>query len=282
MINAELIEKNFEKIGTSVNIKPGNAWQFSQTKVPLTVNVVKEKFVINYNSKANFDLSVLDIDPKDRHLLLMIKVPVKNANGTTIKQDKIKLLCGHDEKHYFSCGVPERGVTRIVDAKKALMPASIKEEHARKGRTKNLLKRKNEVMKRQGEWFFVKRPNFIPVDKSLIRRNEPISRGGRSKPHICEELYNIGGESVYVNATHAPNGVNEGEFQSLRNKLLKTTSWDQLRKINFEKRTRNARVYVRGHIRHPDHSTIRLEGWYEVLMNTENQSKGSTVSVFLD
>src|SRR5207253_6043381 len=35
---------------------------------------------------------------------------------------------------------------------------------------------------------------------------------------------------------------------------------------------RDALVYVRGEITHPDHRTICLEGWHRVLMNTENRS----------
>jgi len=35
---------------------------------------------------------------------------------------------------------------------------------------------------------------------------------------------------------------------------------------------RDAAVYVRGEVRHPDHETITLNGWHRVLMNTENRS----------
>jgi len=45
---------------------------------------------------------------------------------------------------------------------------------------------------------------------------------------------------------------------------------------------RNAGVYVRGRIRHPDHATIRLHGWHRVLMNTESQAKAMRSVAFLD
>lgn len=45
---------------------------------------------------------------------------------------------------------------------------------------------------------------------------------------------------------------------------------------------RNAAVYVRGHISHPDHKTIRLDEWRRVLMNTENEAPGLCRVVFLD
>ena len=44
---------------------------------------------------------------------------------------------------------------------------------------------------------------------------------------------------------------------------------------------RNAGVYVRGRIRHPDHATITLHGWHRVLMNTESQSKAMRNVAFL-
>ena len=45
---------------------------------------------------------------------------------------------------------------------------------------------------------------------------------------------------------------------------------------------RNAAVYVRGRISHPDHKTIILDGWHRVLMNTENEAPGNRHVVFLD
>jgi hypothetical protein len=42
---------------------------------------------------------------------------------------------------------------------------------------------------------------------------------------------------------------------------------------------RNPVVYVRGKLSHPDHATIRLDGWHRVLMNTES---GSSSVAFLD
>lgn len=41
-------------------------------------------------------------------------------------------------------------------------------------------------------------------------------------------------------------------------------------------------VYVRGKITHPDHATIRLDGWHRVEMNTENRSRAMASVVFLD
>ena len=45
---------------------------------------------------------------------------------------------------------------------------------------------------------------------------------------------------------------------------------------------RDANVYARGRVRHPDHKTIFLNGWHRVLMNTENEAPGMRKVVFLD
>jgi hypothetical protein len=45
---------------------------------------------------------------------------------------------------------------------------------------------------------------------------------------------------------------------------------------------RNPGVFVKGRIRHADHATIMLNGWHQVLMNTEAQSKAMKNVAFLD
>jgi len=45
---------------------------------------------------------------------------------------------------------------------------------------------------------------------------------------------------------------------------------------------RNASVYLRGKIEHPDHQTVALNGRHRVLMNTENRSVAKRFMAFLD
>ena len=45
---------------------------------------------------------------------------------------------------------------------------------------------------------------------------------------------------------------------------------------------RDAAVYARGQIRHPDHRTITLPHWHRVMMNTETQSRTMANVAFLD
>lgn len=45
---------------------------------------------------------------------------------------------------------------------------------------------------------------------------------------------------------------------------------------------RNPGVFARGAVRHPDHATITLHDWCQVLMNEENKAYGRKNLAFLD
>jgi hypothetical protein len=267
-----LIKKKFQEIGSDVIFSEPSAFMASRMATPITIDVVnrkgKEIYNITKNPNEHFDVKILDVQKKDRHLLLMTSQPVLNSKGTLQFLQKNRVLCGHDERHFFSAGVRD-AVSTVQQAKESLLPPEFKEAHRKKGKKKNLTKRSNETGKRQGEWLFIK-SEWEPSEKEHIHMNEPISRGGRSKPHICQELVNRGGETVYVDNHVAPNGVSYNEMLKLQKKHPRA---------NFQQRTANATVYVQGTVRHPDHSTIKLIGWHKVIMNREEVSGPS---VFLD
>jgi hypothetical protein len=133
--------------------------------------------------------------------------------------------------------------------------------------------RKNRAFRRQGEWFFVPEPSFV-LDEKLILRNEPLRRGA-GKPHLVEELFRSGGETVHVCRRH-PNGVLPDEYRSIlrRNPDAARWGWQVMR--------RNPGVYARGTVRHSDHATITLPFWHRVIMNTETQSRTMANVAFLD
>lgn len=140
-------------------------------------------------------------------------------------------------------------------------------------KTKDLHKRRTAGYVRQGEWFFVPRPN-VAVQDFLIHKNEPLRRG-RGKPHIAEFLYRSGGYTVYVSRQY-PNGLTEKEYRDLitHNPGAKKFAWRTMR--------RNATVLVKGRISHPDHATIVLDIWHEVVPNTESESVAFRDVAFLD
>jgi hypothetical protein len=220
-----------------------------------------EYFLISRAQASTTELVVLDVQPKDRHLLLL----------TRSAAEKHRFLLGHDERHWFVAGIPESTpVSRVRDAKQALKPDLVQSSE-RGVRTKYRDRRSNAARIRQGEWFFVPAPQ-VRVELLLVLRNEPIARGG-GKPHVCEELYRFGGETVYV-SPGAPNGLTDEEYRALSEGERNRWNWRVMR--------RNPKVYVRGRVRHHDHKTVVLDGWHEVLSNTENLSHAMRNVAFLD
>jgi hypothetical protein len=51
---------------------------------------------------------------------------------------------------------------------------------------------------------------------------------------------------------------------------------------HWQERVRDAEVYVRGLVRHPDHATIKLPYWHRVVMNTETRALAMREVAFLD
>ncbi len=225
-----------------------------------------EFFEITPRPGTTAEVSVLDVQPADRHLLLMVR------EGT----EKHKYLCGHDERHWFVAGIPEKApVGTVRQAKEALKPAEVQVAQGRRRlRGKARFRRKNAAFVRQGEWFFIPVLDLV-VDGNLILRDEPLRRGNGGKPHWAEYCFRTGGETVYVCSRH-PNGISARQYGD----LLRTNT--RAKKWNWQTMQRNPGVYVRGHIRHPDHKTIMLHGWHQVVMNTESQSRAMLNVAFLD
>ena len=225
-----------------------------------------EFFEIVRQPGAEAEIAVLDVQPADRHLLLLVR------EG----KDKSKFLCGHDERHWFVAGIPETAsVGTVRQAKEALKPAEVQTAQASKRlKAKARNRRKNAAFIRQGEWFFLPVPGFV-VDEKLVLRHEPLRRGNGGKPHWTEFCYRTGGEMVYV-CSRYPNGVTVPQYRGILTGNSKANTWDWRMMI------RNAGVFVKGRIRHSDHATITLHGWHQVVMNTEGQSKAMRNVAFLD
>jgi len=225
-----------------------------------------EYFQVRHGTDVH--VTVLDVRPKDRHLLLMARSGM-NRSG----QIKSKFLCGHDERHWFVAAVPENQPARDVEsAKDALKPAEVWDAMRQFGvPMSERNSRKTDGFIRQGEWFFLPRP-WLKVNLGFILRNEPIRRG-RGKPHICQELYRKGGERVWV-CDRYPNGLNAQEYAALAE--------DERKKLPWRVMVRDPRAFVRGSVRHPDHKTIHLPYWHQVVMNTETQSRAMSQVAFLD
>jgi hypothetical protein len=222
------------------------------------------------------ELEVADVQPDDRHLLLTARVPsgAAPARGEADPGEQHSVfLCGRDERSWFVAAIPEAAGARDVQgAKDALKPQAVWDA-MREFRVPLIRRdaRKTAAFVRQGEWFFIPRPR-MKVDRCHVLRDEPISRGA-GKPHLCQFLHRRGGELVYFSFKY-PNGLTPAEYRALPGK--------ERNEIRWERRVREAHVFVKGNIRHPDHKTVFLSEWHEVVQNTETQARAISQVAFLD
>ncbi len=267
------LEKTFEKIGAAVSVvfvtNHRTRGRVTLEQPPARLNVITKKgkelfeIAIRKDVADRLDLSVLEVLPKDRHLVLLSKQ--LNDKGDVVTKNHF--LCGHDERHLFVASV--ESVTTVAAAKTSLKPEEIlHNETGLNARKRN--RRKTKAFKRQGEWFFI--PSDINPAPNRILREEPLIRDRLSKPHTAQFAYRIGGESVVV-CSQYPDGLTQREYEELLARMpkVKQYGWRHMR--------RNPSVYVRGRIKHADHATIVLDSWHRVLINTERRS--ASVS-FLD
>jgi len=250
----EHVQKKFAQMGARLKVRTSKR-RFETLRGDFAIDIQSDKegeyFDLLVGNK-DVDFEVIDLKAKDRHLLL-------HAEGA----DKTKYLCGHDERHWFVAGV-NTSAGSVKKAKDLLKPQEVRQSQSKKRvKSKNIDKRKNKGFIRQGEWFFLP-VDTLQVDVKLILKSEPLQRG-RGRPHIAEELYRVGGETVHVHPRHAPNGLTPAQYGNLSDQRRKSPGWRVMR--------RNPSAYVRGKIRHPDHKTINLKFWHKVVPNNETQSR---------
>ena len=266
--NANALERPFLKMGARVKFGWPEPQRWTRVVSPFALDVRRDRegeyFLVS--KLEDVSVEVLEVQPRDRHLVLLARVPESSGKVT-----KSRFLLGHDERHWFVAAIPEQSpVSTVAAAKQALKPEMVLMEEQRV-RTKLRHRRINKVRVRQGEWFFVPK-DLARVEPVRIHKNEPLRRGG-GKPHVCQELYREGGVMVYVSRLN-PNGLTQAEFDRLSEKDKKMFLWNRM--------VRDPHVFVRGTVRHPDHKTIVLDGWHEAFMNTESKAAAMRNVAFLD
>jgi hypothetical protein len=257
------IEQKFEQMGARVKVvKPFPNFRGEYPTRSLSLDVQKDKKGTFFQIRKSDDVEVqvLDVRPDERHLLVMARIPDDRPHRPDTKP---KFLCGHDERDWFVAGISQgTAVSSVSTAMEALKPREVLEvQSQKKMKGKDKKRRKTEAYIRQGEWFFV-RATDLQVDESLILKNEPLRRGA-GKPHMAEFAYRRGGEAVWFHAVYAKNGISPAIFKKLDEEKRKSPGWRSM--------VRDAEVFVKGTIRHADHKTVCLDGWYRVLPNSESR-----------
>src|SRR5918992_5294135 len=165
-MSSETLERRFAAVGARVTVVEG-PWQ-GEPRIDVRTDARGEYFDVRFaDGESEVELEVVDVRPRDRHLLLLARV-----GG-----EKSKFLCGHDERHWFVAAVPEaaRGVSGVATAKAALQPQAVR-ALVERTRPKDPFRRRNAAYVRQGEWFFVPAARLDPAD-GLRLRDQPLWRG---------------------------------------------------------------------------------------------------------
>lgn len=258
-MQTELLERRFAEMGAKVKVR-----DLPQNRVTLDIQQKKEE-IFDLGIGPQSRVQVVDIQPKDRHLLLL----------TESEGMKQHWLCGHDERHWFIAAIP-RPVRDVRTAKEALRPAPVEQKLARTKRgEKKKDRRRSDAFVRQGEWFFV--PTDFEPPAHLVLRNEPLLRSGRNRTvraHMMEYAYRLPGRTVYVGLRGQT--YTEEQFVAMSN--------IDRRRARIRVMSEVAALYAKGKISHIDHATIKLSTWHKVEMNTERDARHATTvqMYFLD
>lgn len=244
------LQKALQKLGYPVELNEGLP-PSSGYRIDTKGRGKTERFQID--TTPNIELVPLDTQVDEEAVLVMIR----DNEAPHGKQNLAKMLLGHDERQLYVAAVP-RETRDVADAKDRLKPAIVQNAEARakvKASKKN--KHRNEARVRQGDFFFV--PTTDEVDETLLKKNQPLRRGG-GNAHMLAEVVEVGGQTGYERF---------GQFITTRQYETLT----EAKKLEYRQTRRNPTLYARGHVRHPEHKTIYLQGWHLVVPNTESGAR---------
>ncbi len=125
VMDTNLLDLKFARIGARLRVadRPSRRMRRSgpRSVMEFLLDVQSDRrgefFEIVRPPAFDAEIAVLDVQPFDRHLLILVR-----ENG-----EKQKFLCGHDERHWFVAVIPEKApVGTVRQAKEALKPAEVK------------------------------------------------------------------------------------------------------------------------------------------------------------
>lgn len=252
MASLEKVISTFERMGARATVQQMTTKVFRKYGTPFVIDVRMDAAgeVFEVLKTKNVELRVLDSTARHRHLVL-------SASQGEVED---RFLCGHDERHWFVAGLPDNSDANSVQtAMQSLKPMLVKTLEGRKPGKRH---RKSDVYVRQGEWFFVPCPH-ASIDLAGVECNQVLIRGPGGKPHLCEFMYRDG-EREYECKRYPRLAFFESEYLEILKTRRKAKQWGW-RQLPYHPDT-----YVRGNVSHPDHATIRLDGWHRVEMNLES------------
>src|SRR5436190_15250611 len=168
-MNTNSIANQFARMGARFRLVRPDQLPLRRRRVDYALDITSDEdgqifeMQLSVAREAQLDVTVLQCEHRDRHLLLLVKTP----------EAKDRFLCGHDEREWFVAAVPG-GASSVAQAKIALQPADVRAAADSAGlNARQRTRRHNRAFIRQGEWFFVPAPQLV-VDRKRVLRHEPI------------------------------------------------------------------------------------------------------------
>jgi hypothetical protein len=91
-MDTNLIQSKFEKLGARATIRPlvRNRWRPAPGPVVIDIGHDRHGEFFDIQADDHADVEVLDVQPRDRHLLLMVRQPAERLG---LPDTKDKFLC---------------------------------------------------------------------------------------------------------------------------------------------------------------------------------------------
>jgi hypothetical protein len=103
-MNIEQVKSKFSLLGA--RLKVNQSASRLAASPPMTIDVQSDRkgefFEIQIHPRFAPQIEVLDLQPKDRHLLLLPR------NLSSRRVELSRFICGHDERHWFVAAAPGR------------------------------------------------------------------------------------------------------------------------------------------------------------------------------
>lgn len=189
----KMLRNHFQAMGADIRVTVAGA----RFEIGIDQSRKDETFQLHFPSDGSVQAKVLDGDRNRRHLVLEVVHRGLGANQ--------RFLCGHDEYHWFVAALPDRpAVSTVSEAMEALKPRAVRTEQAHKRvKRKHRSNRRTRAYVRQGEWFFVPRPD-VRTENLLVERPGRLVRGA-GKPHRVDCLGRDSAGRIFAfgNVAHA-------------------------------------------------------------------------------
>src|SRR5262245_61285568 len=111
-MDTQLLFEKFQRMGARVKVAQDAG--VDRVKIDIRKDRKGEFFDVKVRPDGHIALNAVDVRPKDRHLLLMVREQDAVGLPTGTPQ---RFLCGHDERAWFVAAVPEnRGAANVRTA----------------------------------------------------------------------------------------------------------------------------------------------------------------------